>query len=326
MGKRLFLTVTRACNLRCTYCPTAKDGWPSLTEEDARESVRLFANQYGGGDIKLFGGEPLLVPNVVRAAFEEALHHDNIRRIYLSTNGLGLDLEWLEYLRAYPKGVLTLSMDGKPEDHRRARRALEDVPDCYDHILSLREELLKTPRVVITQTIPPATAERAAENFEHLASLGFWRFNFLPGYYIPWKDTQLVALEQQFARMSQAIQKRWERNERFYVRNLFTWAPTPFFNTGLVIDSDRTIHPSNLGLSGALDDTRDLTMIGTLDEPPSQEALDEGARRVNDILQANLSTHVWESTHAVDGHLSSFCRSLYEPYARYRVQRRGGAS
>jgi sulfatase maturation enzyme AslB (radical SAM superfamily) len=323
MGKRLFLTVTRACNLRCTYCPTAKDGWPSLTEEDARASVRLFAERYGGGEIKLFGGEPLLVPDVVRAAFDEALQHDNISRVYLSTNGLGLDPQWLEYLRAYPKAVLTLSMDGKPEDHRRTRRALEGVPDCYDHILSLRDELLATPRVVITQTIAPATAERAAENFEHLAELGFWRFNFLPGYYIPWKESQLTALEGQFAKISQSVQRRWKRGERFYVRNLFTWAPTPFFNTGLVIDSDRSIHPSNLGLSGSLDDTRELTMVGTLDDPPSQEALDEGAKRVNGILQDKLPPRVWESTNAVDNHLSTFCRSLYEPYAQYRIQRRG---
>ena len=124
MGKRLFLTVTRACNLRCTYCPTAKDGWPSLTEEDARASVRLFAERYGGGDIKLFGGEPLLVPDVVRAAFDEALHHDAIGKVYLSTNGLGLDAEWIDYLRTYPKAVLTLSMDGKPEDHPRRSAGL----------------------------------------------------------------------------------------------------------------------------------------------------------------------------------------------------------
>ena len=68
----LILTVTRACNLRCSYCPTAKDGWPSLTESDARRAVALFAERYGGGHIKMFGGEPLLVPDVVQAAMDEA--------------------------------------------------------------------------------------------------------------------------------------------------------------------------------------------------------------------------------------------------------------
>jgi len=322
MVKRLFLTVTRACNLRCTYCPTAKDGWPSLTEEDAIQSVDLFADRYGGGDIKLFGGEPLLVPNVVRAAMDRALERDEIHRVYLSTNGLGLDADWLDYLRHYPKGVLTLSMDGKPEDHRRARRALEGVDDCYDHILSLLPELLSTPRVVVTQTIAPATANRAFENFEHLLSLGFWRFNFLPGYYIPWKEHQLEGLDISFLKMSNLIQKKWLAQENLYVRNLFTWAPTPFFNTGLVIDSDRTIHPSNLGLSGSLDETRELTQVGDLDNPPTQEELDAGAKRVNAILKDTLSDHVWESTQTVDKSLTAFCKSLYGPYEEYRRKKR----
>ena len=60
----LILTVTRACNLRCSYCPTAKDGWPSLSVDQALQGLRLYAAR-GGGDLKLFGGEPLLVPEAV---------------------------------------------------------------------------------------------------------------------------------------------------------------------------------------------------------------------------------------------------------------------
>ncbi|MFT4979441.1 MAG: molybdenum cofactor biosynthesis enzyme MoaA, partial [Myxococcota bacterium] len=47
----LILTVTRACNLRCSYCPTAKDGWPSLSAVDARDAIDLFIDRFGGGDI-----------------------------------------------------------------------------------------------------------------------------------------------------------------------------------------------------------------------------------------------------------------------------------
>ena len=47
----LILTVTRQCNLRCSYCPTAKDGWPSLTEADAERALELFDRRFGGGDV-----------------------------------------------------------------------------------------------------------------------------------------------------------------------------------------------------------------------------------------------------------------------------------
>jgi uncharacterized Fe-S cluster-containing radical SAM superfamily protein len=318
----LILTVTRACNLRCAYCPTAKDGWPSLTPDDARRAVGLFADTYGGGDIKMFGGEPLLVPEVVRAAFEAARDDRRVRRVYLSTNGLGLDRDWLDYLADYPKGILTLSMDGAPADHRGLRRALPGVPDAYDHVVGLLDALHATPRVVVTQTIAPNTARRAAENFDHLRSLGFWRFNLLPGYYIPWRDEQLAALAAGFDGIADRYRAAWAAGERLYLRNLFTWAPTPFFNTGLVVDADRTIHPSNIGLSGALDDTRVETTCGTLDDPPSPEALAAKARAINPLLRETLPERVWESTQAVDAALSRLCEGLYPAWAAHRRQRR----
>jgi sulfatase maturation enzyme AslB (radical SAM superfamily) len=317
--KSLILTVTRQCNLRCSYCPTAKDGWPSLNQEDARQAVRLFSDSFGGGTIKIFGGEPLLVPDVVRATLEEAQNDPKIPWVYLSTNGLGLNDDWLTFLSKYPKAILTISMDGHPNDHRGQRRAVHsDVPDTYDHVISLLPQLLKTPRVVVTQTIAPATAKRALQNFTHLAELGFWRFNFLPGYYIPWREEQLSHLQSGFQDISKLIVSRWEQNQRTYVRNLFTWAPTPFFNTGLVVDSDRTIHPSNVGLSGALDHLREQTQVGNLDQPPTNEQLATGAETVNALLQDALPAKTWDSTLKVDAALSEFCKQLYPHWIRYK--------
>lgn len=316
----LILTVTRACNLRCAYCPTVKGGWPSLTEADARSALDLFAAR-GGGVVKLFGGEPLLVPEVVRAAMDHAATLPTIQRVYLSTNGLGLDEAWLEYLRRYPKGVLTISLDGAPEDNRKFRRALEGVADAYTHVVGLREQLATVPRVVITQTIPPKTAKRAAENFQHLLDLGFWRFNLLPGYYIPWTDENLADLDAAFDGIRDRIVARWRSGQRLYLRNLFTLQPTPFFNTGFVVDADRTIHPSNVGLSGSLDELLDVTRCGTLDDPPSPEVLSAKAAEINGLLEARLPPRVWASTQAVDAKLTRLCRQLYPHYARHRAGR-----
>lgn len=323
--KTLILTVTRACNLRCSYCPTVKDGWPSLSAEDAIAGLELFVDRFGGGDVKLFGGEPLLVPEVVRAVMDHAATLPTIRRIYLSTNGLGLTTEWLDYLRAYPKGVLTISIDGRPEDNRTYRRALDGVGDAYDHVVALAPQLHTVPRVVITQTIPPKTAARAAENFQHLRDLGFRRFNLLPGYYIPWQDKHLEGLREGFDGIREIIVRAWENDERLYLRNLFTFQPTPFFNTGMIVDTDRSIHPSNVGLSGSLDELLDVTRVGDLDHPPSNEELEAKAAEINGLLEASLPPRVWASTMAVDAELTRLCRSLYAPYRRHRARRRSAA-
>jgi len=318
----LILTVTRECNLRCVYCPTVKSGWPSLTIDDSKRALDLFIERYGSGTVKLFGGEPLLVPDVVRGVMEHAATLPGIDKVYLSTNGLGLTREWLAFLRSYPKAVLTISIDGKPEDNRQYRRAVDGVPDAYDHIVSLLDDLHTVPRVVITQTIPPKTAHRAAENFQHLLDLGFWRFNLLPGYYIPWQDERLAQLKTGFDGIRDIIVDRWRRGERLYLRNLFTLQPTPFFNTGMIVDSDRTIHPSNVGLSGSLDELLGVTRIGDLDNPPTSDQLEEKAKEINGLLQTNLAPRVWESTMAVDAELTRLCRSLYPEYARFRKLKR----
>lgn len=318
----LILTVTRACNLRCAYCPTVKDGWPGLSPDDVRRGLDLFVERHGGGDVKLFGGEPLMVPDVVRAAMDHAATLPSVRRVYLSTNGLGLDADWLAYLRSYPKGVLTISIDGVPEDNRKYRRALDGVGDAYEHVVSLIPQLATVPRVVITQTIPPKTAGRAAENFRHLRSLGFWRFNLLPGYYIPWTDEALANLRVGFDGIRDEIIDAWEKGEKLYLRNLFTLQPTPFFNSGFIVDSDRTIHPSNVGLSGSLDELLGETRCGDLDHPPSKELLAEKAASINGLLESSLPPRVWSSTLAVDAELTRLCQSLYPHYRRYRQRRR----
>jgi hypothetical protein len=272
----------------------------------------------------MFGGEPLLVPEVVHAAMEAAAAEPAIRRVYISTNGLGLSKDWLANFRTYPKGILTISMDGKPDDHRRYRRAKDSsVPDTYAHVVSLLPTLLETPRVVVTQTIPPASVSRAFENFQHLRDLGFWRFNLLPGYFLPWREHQLAALHEAFEQIGDSIRSSWEKGERFYLRNLFTRAPTPFFNTGLVVDSDRTIHPSNVGLSGALDELRFRTQVGDLDSPPTPQELKERAAQVNGMLQEVLKPDIWAATLAVDSELTRMCRGLYGDFARYRELKSG---
>ncbi len=320
-ARTLILTVTRRCDLRCAYCPTAKDGHPDLTEGQTSAALELFAGRYGGGDVKVFGGEPLLVPDLVRSVVAQASRIPGIRRVYVSTNGLGLTQEWLDWVRREPKAILTISMDGAPADHRRYRRALPGVADCYEHLMTLLPALRATRRVVITQTIPPASASRFAENFEHLRGLGLTRFNLLPGYFLPWRPDQLADLRRGFDAVAAHVRSTWSAGRYLYLRNLFTWAPTPFFNTGLVVDSDGSVHTSNVVLSGKLEELGDQTRLGTLDDPPSLDELDRGAERTWGLLRGALPARIIESTEAADAELSRFVRGLYPAWAAMKRAR-----
>ena len=285
----------------------------------------MFLSLFGSGEIKIFGGEPLLEPELVREVLDYVREEDRIKSVYLSTNGLGLDSDWMDYLKAYPKAILTISMDGLPADHRKLRRALPGVRDSYEHINSLLPQLHSVPRLVLTQTIAPATARNALANFRHLRTLGFRRFNFLPGYFIPWRDGQLRELRSNFSDIRQEIQADWERGKHVYVRNLFVRAPTPFFNQGLIVDSDETIHPCNVGLSGSLDHLRGQTQVGSLSDPPTVELLKSRAAGMNDLIQSAVPEKIWKSTLAADAELTRFCTELYPAFVAYR-KKKGSAA
>lgn len=319
---QLILTVTRRCDLRCAYCPTVKEGLPDLGPGDVRRALDLFAERHPEGDVKLFGGEPLLVRDAVIAALSHARNHPGLR-LSLSTNATRLDDAFLDVLEAHPEVTLTVSVDGRPEDHSRLRRPLHPGgPDSHAAVLKWLPRLLRLPRLVVTQTIAPVTAARAWENFRYLRGLGFRRFNLLPGYYLPWREAQLQALARGFAGIAEDFEAAWERGERLYLRNLFTRAQTPFFNTGFVVDCDRTIHPSNLILAGSLDALRRQTAVGTLDHPPEPEALQAAQARVPALLREHLPEAVLESTRRVDALLTALCHRLYPAYVRRRLRER----
>ncbi|MES2640416.1 MAG: radical SAM protein [Myxococcota bacterium] len=313
----LILTITRRCNLRCAYCPTVKDGVPDLSVDDARRAIDLFVSRYGGGDIKLFGGEPLLRPDIVEAVVTHVSNVSDVS-VYLSTNGTRFDAGILDLLRAHPRVTLTLSMDGAPRDHDGLRRPLPGEAPSYAQIERWLPELLRLPRFVVTQTVAPSTAGRAATNFRALRAMGIGRFNLLPGYYLPWSAPQLAALEESFSAIATEFESAWAAGERLYLRNLFVSAPTPFFNTGFVVDSDRTIHPSNLVLAEAVGDR---TAVGTLDDPPSAEVLEAAAARVPSLLREVYTPDVLASTAAVDAVLTRLCDRLYPAYFRARAAR-----
>ncbi len=311
----LILVVTRRCNLRCAYCPTLKDGLPDLSPDDARRAIDRFVELFGGGECKLFGGEPLLVPDVVEAVLAYA---PPSVRVSLSTNALPLDAAWLRRLQERPDVSLTVSLDGDAATHDGLRRGTPS----YQKVLELLPELLKLPRFVVTQTIAPAMAIRAAANFKHLLGLGIRRFNLLPGYYLPWTPDQLSALNLAMHDIANEFEQAWSRGQYLYLRNLFVRAPTPFFNTGFVVDVDRRIHPSNLILAGRYDDLRDLTALGDLDDPPDRAALDQGASRAAALLFERLPPEVRQGTEAADRALTGLCDRLYPAYFRWREARR----
>jgi MoaA/NifB/PqqE/SkfB family radical SAM enzyme len=312
--KSLVLVVTRRCNQRCTYCLVAKNGWPDMSLVTARLALRAFVDRFGGGQMKFFGGEPLLSWPVVQAVLDEAEHEPSISKITLCTNGALLDERLLDALERHPKLWLVLSFDGRPEDHRSSRRALQAEVDPLVRINALLPRLRGFPRLMLTQVVAPELAERAAGNFRYLLALGFRRFNLLPAGWVPWTREQLAALRISLAEVAAVVCAEWHAGRSLYLRNLFTRSPQPTFASGVVVDVDGRVFPSDCVLADLDEATRAELCCGSVESPPSEEELLRRAVLVPAILERCWPREVVESTRAANALLDAFCRSLLREY------------
>lgn len=91
IAKKLRISVTDRCNLRCMYCmPQGNDKWfdrsDILTYEEIERLVQIFV-KLGIEKVRITGGEPLLRADIERLVAKLA-RIDGLKSISMTTNGL----------------------------------------------------------------------------------------------------------------------------------------------------------------------------------------------------------------------------------------------
>jgi GTP 3',8-cyclase len=152
--RRLRVSVTDRCNLRCTYC-MPRDSYAWFPREDLltfEEIARLTAQLAGLGVeiVRLTGGEPLLRRDlaVLVARLRGVL---GVRRVVLTTNGVLLQQQAAELARAGLDGV-TVSLDTLVParfEQLAQRSRLLDVIAGIDAAVSAGLSRIKTNSVIM---------------------------------------------------------------------------------------------------------------------------------------------------------------------------------
>jgi hypothetical protein len=280
----LTLVLTRRCDLRCGYCPQSfarRDMSPTVLEAAVD---RLLGRMAAGAPVKLFGGEPLLVPRSVRRAVELINEVAPGRRIELPTNGRALDGEMLRFLRTRPHVEVSLS---------RPSSAAARLPNVAANFLFF----------------PGEQAAAAAHRLASWIAGGLRRFNFLPVYYARWTPGELDELGRALAAAGRVISRLSARGHAVEVVNARRIGPAPLYNGGVAVDTDGKIYASNLFLAKAVEPRRaalkigDVMRAGALRQAPS-------GRAVLDLARRCFAPDVMNSTLAADGMLTEFVHGL----------------
>jgi uncharacterized protein len=194
------LHLTRDCQLRCGYCYSGRKCGGAMSWEVARRAIDLaFAEpdnpftQVRG--IAFFGGEPLLEWDLLArvAAYARRKERDSSRpaRFSVTTNGLGLSPERLEFLRR-ERFDLCFSMDGDRPAQDASRRLADGTSSFERTQAALREALGALPDLEVVAVVTPANVRFLPQSVEYLSSLGARRIILNPDYYSPWSEKDLA--------------------------------------------------------------------------------------------------------------------------------------
>lgn len=280
--RMLVLVLTRRCNQRCGFCPqTFLDAdMEEATLDAALEDLLPLLS--APARVKLFGGEPLLRPDLVARAVDFLAEKSPRTEVELATNGRALPAA-AALLARRPKVEVFISTPG-PRGGRQ-------------------------PGAVHNFLIPPGeSAAKTARRLIEARRDGFTRFNFLPAYFVLWTPAQLKGLAAAFQALRVVLKKLAAAGRRAEVVNLVRRGSTPLYNDGLVVDVDGTVYSSNLVLAEAVWPRRERLSLGHVSRP---RALAERAKSdTAQVLKDSFPPEVMVSSLAADAALTAFCRSL----------------
>lgn len=196
---KVWLVLTHACNLACTYCYTGDKKPVRMAPDVASRALSFAFDAARSSPLQLgfFGGEPLVERDLLLSVAAEAraradAHHLPLT-LQLTTNGTLLDEPLARSLAALDVR-LALSLDGTREHNDQARltrggaSSYDDVDRAFTLLRSLR-----IPFDVISVVDPPAV-HLLARSVRHLVDRGVTRLTLNTNYGAPWSPDDLSAL------------------------------------------------------------------------------------------------------------------------------------
>lgn len=142
--KALCLNIAHDCNLRCQYCFADEGEYKGKREimspEVGKKAIDFVIKSSGTRrniEVDLFGGEPLMAFNTIKEIVEygkeQGKAHNKVIRFTMTTNGVLLNDEIMDYLDKN-MGNIVLSIDGRKEINDEVRPGVTGK-GSYDVIL-----------------------------------------------------------------------------------------------------------------------------------------------------------------------------------------------
>jgi len=202
---RIFLIITRDCNLRCKYCYVKKEP-ANMPLDIAIDAVEFIArNALISGEnpsINFFGGEPLLRWSdlIIPLALYIRKKFGNKFKISMTSNGLLLDREKLEFMKSYNIGLM-FSMDGnkQTQDLNRPTKYGNSSFEILKEKIPLILEYY--PNITFRSTTDHDNVSQFFDNHRFAVENGFKKVFNTVNVFVKWSETEKIELKKQIKKL-----------------------------------------------------------------------------------------------------------------------------
>ncbi|MDT8900942.1 radical SAM protein [Anaeroselena agilis] len=200
------INVTNQCNLRCTYCFEKDRPDGMITPENICKVMDIVYNRLDGDRVfmvNLFGGEPLLNWEAIKALI---LHIDKmhyVARVGITTNLTILTEEMIQMFDDYGV-VLLVSMDGTKKAHDTGRCGTYDI--VKENLLRLKDRGL-AHAVEVRMTVTPENVRELHQGVCEVMDMGFDHIVPCLATDCEWDDEAKGVLAQEFEMVVQTYLK-----------------------------------------------------------------------------------------------------------------------
>lgn len=173
----LMLFMTRRCNLDCSYCHMDHNSHPDQTLERLYRMVDLAFASYTEVLLHLFGGEPLMRPDLLDSLLTYVAKHygDRDHKKLITTNGILLGGRNLEMLLEHEVNLM-LSLDGTFDSQGDMRVANANNKGAYKAIIrNLKTLLDREIPFFVNMCVSPENVDRMFDNAAFFKGLGIPR-------------------------------------------------------------------------------------------------------------------------------------------------------
>lgn len=200
--------VTNNCNLNCEYCYVSDLKKKKNFTTDSVEDLIVFVNKAIALNkseritLDFFGGEPLLNKRVIEEIIKKARVRIPIKQSYMmTTNGTLLTTQYVDFLAEH-HFLLSLSLDGIPEQHNKQRKYEDGSPSWETISRNIEYVLKKIPTVTARMTFNAESVSNLYENVQFIVQQGFKVIKPVPDFFDSrWDEDSFSILREQFRKI-----------------------------------------------------------------------------------------------------------------------------